>query len=162
MPFQVPQYIDIEDKVVGPLSFRQFIYIAGGAGIAFLAYRFLPGYLSIFVIILAVGLTLALAFYRINNRPFLTMVDYATRHLFKPKLYVWHHRERVQKPKKEDTDTKAQQGIVTSRISESRLKDLSWSLDVEAPDKNNFEVRPLDSGGAFSAVSRPPRPPARG
>ena len=29
MQFQVPQFIETEDKVVGPLTLRQFMYIAG-------------------------------------------------------------------------------------------------------------------------------------
>jgi hypothetical protein len=29
MQFRVPQFIDIEDKLFGPLTFKQFIYLAG-------------------------------------------------------------------------------------------------------------------------------------
>ena len=40
MRFEVPQFVDIEDKIFGPLTFKQFIYIAGGAGVSVVAvYR---------------------------------------------------------------------------------------------------------------------------
>ena len=29
MQFQVPQFIETEDKIVGPFTLRQFIYVAG-------------------------------------------------------------------------------------------------------------------------------------
>ena len=50
MQYQLPQFIDIEDKIVGPLTFKQFIYIAGGAGICFIAYRLLPFWVAVIVI----------------------------------------------------------------------------------------------------------------
>jgi len=155
MPFQVPQYIGIEDKVIGPLSFRQFLYLSGGSGAAFLAYRFLPLYIGIFVIIPCLVLALSLAFYRINNRSFLTMVEHATRYFVKPKLYVWHHRERLEKKKKDKTiDSNA---FVLPHLSESKLKDLSWSLDVVSPTQQEAAglVRTLDG----RVISVPPPPP---
>lgn len=163
MPYQVPQYIDIEDKVVGPLTFRQFIYIAGAAGTAFLAYRFMPFYAAVFVIIPVVVLGLALAFYRINNRSFLTMVDYAVRHFLKPKLFIWHHRERIKKEVKtrklgQEITPPAGAFSLTPRLSDSKLKDLSWSLDVVQPTSQQNGVRTLDG----KVISVPPPPPQEG
>ena len=34
MMFSVPQFIDVEDKIIGPLTLKQFIYLAGGAGLS--------------------------------------------------------------------------------------------------------------------------------
>ena len=47
MQFQVPQFIEVEDKIFGPLTFKQFVYVAGGAGAAYLFWRILPVYLSL-------------------------------------------------------------------------------------------------------------------
>ena len=44
MRFEVPQFIDIEDKIIGPLTWRQFIYLGGGVGgavVIFLTTNFL-------------------------------------------------------------------------------------------------------------------------
>ena len=63
MNFQVPQFIEVEDKVVGPLTFKQFIYLAGGAGLAFVFYAMLGWYLGMVPIILVLAFSFALAFY---------------------------------------------------------------------------------------------------
>ena len=51
MQFQVPQFIEVEDKIVGPLTFKQFIYLAGGGGVIAILYAFLPLF---FVILLGI------------------------------------------------------------------------------------------------------------
>ena len=51
MRFQTPQFIEIEDRIFGPLTLKQFIYLAGSAGLAFLFYRTLPLILAIWLII---------------------------------------------------------------------------------------------------------------
>ena len=39
MQFKVPQFLDIEDKIFGPFTFKEFVYLAGGAGLCFILYR---------------------------------------------------------------------------------------------------------------------------
>ena len=41
MQFKVPQFLDIEDKIFGPFTFREFIYLAGAAGLCFVFYKWL-------------------------------------------------------------------------------------------------------------------------
>jgi len=62
MQFQVPQFIEVEDKIFGPLTFKQFVYMAGGAGLAYLLWRVLPFLLAAPLIMGAIGLGAALAF----------------------------------------------------------------------------------------------------
>ncbi len=79
---EVPQYIDIEDKLFGPLTFKQAIYLAGSGGasiIVFFILDKLPIDLHIIIKLvfaspfLAMGL--ALAFVKINNRPFIFTLE---------------------------------------------------------------------------------------
>ncbi len=79
MQYQVPQFIEIEDKIFGPLTFKQFVYVAGGAGMCFVAYRFIPMPFSMLVILPLGGFSIALAFYKVNNRPFIDAVESAVR-----------------------------------------------------------------------------------
>ena len=95
MRFQVPQFIEIEDKIFGPLTLKQFIYMAGGAGLSFVMYTLLPFYVAIILIILIMGFSATLAFYKINKRfPFVYLVEAATKYFFGPKLYIWKKVER--------------------------------------------------------------------
>ena len=89
MRFEVPQFIDVEDKIIGPLTWKQFIYVAGGGGTLFILYITLPFFL--FVILgIPFGLFAAgLAFYRINNRPLALMLEAIATYFGKSRLYIW-------------------------------------------------------------------------
>ena len=130
MRFQVPQFIEIEDKVVGPLTIKQFMYIAGGAGMAFVAYRFLPLFISIFVIAGVVALALALAFYKINNKPFIDTLEAAFSFYTGEKLYIWNKKDKKIEPKKTSDAAMPSPQVSVPKLSDSKLKELSWSLDV--------------------------------
>ena len=69
--FQIPQFIEMEDKLFGPLTFKQFMYLVGGGGICFILYVWLPLPFIIKIIPIAgvAALALALAFVKYNGRP---------------------------------------------------------------------------------------------
>lgn len=134
MNFQVPQFIEIEDKIFGPLSLKQFLYIVGGAGLSFLFYAYLPIYLAVVPIAIVAGLAILLAFYKYNERPFVVLIEAAIRYLLTNKLYLWRKESKVSakaKATKVEPITVATKEGSTPRLSASRLKDLSWSLDVK-------------------------------
>lgn len=133
MQFQVPQFIDIEDKIFGPFTFKQFIYLAGGAGIAFVIYKILPLFLAILIDIPIIAFSLALAFYRINNKPFIFTVEAYINYFFQTKLYIWK-KEKPQS-KKDSSAVSTSASLPIPKLSDSKLKDLSWSLDVLDPKK---------------------------
>ena len=132
MQFQVPQFIEVEDKIFGPLTFRQFVYLVGGGALCFILYRFLPIYISVFLIIPAAGLSLALAFYQINNKPFIFTLEAAIRYYLGSRLYLWQKRDKL--PQTETAISKNSENdalsVLSPRLSDSKLKDLAWSLDV--------------------------------
>ncbi len=133
MQFQVPQFIDVEDKIFGPFTFKQFIYLVGGAGASFVLYKILPIYLAIPVILPVAGLALALTFYKVNNRPFILILESAFNYYISSKLYVWKQRKAAAKKAAEapkaEADTLSNLAYIP-KLSNSKLKDISWSLDV--------------------------------
>lgn len=144
MRFQVPQFIEVEDKIFGPFSFKQFIYLVGGVGIAYVLYRLLPLFIAILFIVPILGLAGALAFYQVNGKPFIHTLEAAFHYLNKKKLYLWQKSERknITNPdtKKKAATERPYNPITVPRLSESKLKDMSWSLEVESnleKDKTN-------------------------
>ncbi len=93
MRFEVPQFIEIEDKIFGPFTWRQFVYLLGGAGAAFMLYAVLP--FAIFLLAAApiVALAAALAFYQVNNRPFIIVVEACFNYFTGARLYLWQKIE---------------------------------------------------------------------
>ena len=75
MQFKVPQFIDIEDKVFGPLTFKQFAYLAGGAGFGYLSFHFLPTLIALVVGPAFAAFAAALAFMKYNDKPFIHVVE---------------------------------------------------------------------------------------
>ncbi len=128
MRYQVPQFIEIEDKIIGPFTIKQFVYIVGGAGMCFIAYTYLPFYLAILIIAIIAPLSLALAFYKINNKPFIDFLESAFLFYTKQNLYIWKKEDKKILPS-EAKDVSAAQ-VYVPRLSDSRLKELSWSLDI--------------------------------
>lgn len=141
MQFQVPQFIEVEDKIFGPLTFKQFLYLAGGAGLCFILYRLLPWYLAWFLILPTGALALALAFYEINNKPFIFVMEAAFRYYTGQRLYLWQKRKTVDKRKEQKEEVDAL-SVLAPRLSDSKLKDLSWSLDINEKLAKDYKKRP--------------------
>jgi hypothetical protein len=130
MQFRVPQFIDIEDKIFGPFTFKQFVYLAGGAGISYILWRVLPTFLAILVIVPVIALSLALTFYKVNDRPFIDTLQAGVNFLFKNKLYLWKKGKAKTKPKAAPEKPKEEEKPLAPKLTASKLKDLAWSLDV--------------------------------
>lgn len=95
MRFEVPQFIEIEDKIFGPLTWRQFLYLGGGIGMAVVMFFMLP---FIFFAIFGIPLALlagALAFYPINNRPFSYFLEALINYFSGQRLYLWRRQDHT-------------------------------------------------------------------
>ncbi len=129
MQFIVPQFIDIEDKVIGPFTFKQFMYLAGGAGLAFTLYKLLPVFIALPIAIGIVVLAIALTFYKVNGKPFVFTLQAFIFYAFQSKLYIWKKLpEKKEEIKKQEEPVEIKSKL--PRLTESKLGDLSWSLDI--------------------------------
>jgi hypothetical protein len=135
MQFQVPQFIEIEDKIFGPLTIKQFIYITGGAGLAFIVYRllsFVPIIIMIPIAIVIVSFSLAMAFYPVNGKPLINILQSAFGYYLSSKLYLWKKKDKTPERKESgvSSDTNLPP-VYVPKLSQSKLHDLSWSLDIK-------------------------------
>lgn len=93
MRFEVPQFIEVEDKIVGPFTWRQFVYLAGGIGAGIIGYILLPFVLFILVSGPIIALAAVLAFYPVNNRPFSVFLESVARYITSARLYLWKKQD---------------------------------------------------------------------
>lgn len=132
MQFQVPQFIEVEDKIFGPLTLKQFLYLAGGAGAIIALYIYIPyKIIAILLIIPIAAFSLALAFYKINNRPFIDAVQSFFYYSIGDKLYLWKKADKKPVSQLDEQVLQAKSLLSVPKISESKLKDLTWSLDIK-------------------------------
>ncbi|MEX2013873.1 MAG: PrgI family protein [Parcubacteria group bacterium] len=133
MRFQVPQFIEIEDKIFGPLTFKQFIYVAGGAGLAVILFLFLPNFLAIILALPIAIFAAALAFYKVNGKPFVNMVEAFAKYTITSKLYIWKKEEKQVVKSREQVKKPIEQ-VYVPKLSSSKLKELTWNLDIKQSD----------------------------
>jgi hypothetical protein len=129
MQFSVPQFIEVEDKIFGPLTFKQFIFVIGGAGLSYFVYSLLPQKIALIAMLPVIGLSFALAFYKVNDRPFLVVLESAFYYSIRGKLFLWKHREAQEAQVKKDEKLE-QKSVDVPSLSDSKLRDISWSLDI--------------------------------
>lgn len=131
MRFQIPQFIDVEDRILGPFTLKQFIYLAGGASVALVGVTLFGKFWGLVLSSPIVILAVALAFYKVNNRPFINAIESAFKYFAKDKLYIWHKREPEEDKNKESKSETKFSSLVVPNLSKSKLKDMNWELDVK-------------------------------
>ena len=89
MRFEVPQFIEIEDKIFGPFTWKQFVYLMGGAGIAVVLFLTTNFFIFVLIGLPVAGLAFLLAFYPVNNRPFSVFLEAALQYFSTNRLYLW-------------------------------------------------------------------------
>ncbi|KND48541.1 MAG: hypothetical protein AB200_02325 [Parcubacteria bacterium C7867-005] len=137
MRFQVPQFIEIEDKIFGPLTFKQFIYLAGGVGVSVVLFTLLPKFIAILISVPVVVFAVALAFYKVNSKPFVEVVEAFFQYTLGSKLYVWKKEDKQIIRKEVPGQTQTQ--VYVPKLSGSKLKELSFALDVKQNNNQNRE-----------------------
>lgn len=143
MQFRVPQNIDLEDKIVGPLTLIQFIYIISGGLIDYILFQSIGQFLAIYLIIaLPIALlALALAFLKIQDQPLSHFIQAGLLYLRQPKLRFWQrtgifHPVIIESKKPVQKEARP----VMKKIDQSNLERLAYVLDTRpqavAEDKN--------------------------
>ncbi|MFH1088397.1 MAG: PrgI family protein [Patescibacteria group bacterium] len=136
MAVKIPQNIDKEDKLVGPLTLKQFLYVLGGAGVTFVAYQgYVQYYLfahEFFIIaFIASAIALSFAFLKINGLPFITFINNLLAFLFVKRSRMWGKDNTLEKSaplsKKEATPEETTSEIAPTK---SELEKLATVLDA--------------------------------
>lgn len=131
--FVVPQFIDVEDKIIGPVTTRQFVILLTASLIIFIAYKLADTSLFIFLLCIIGGFTLILAFVKINGQPFHYFLLNIFQTLRRPSLRIWDRRysdselKSIQELNKIPT---APEKRVARQITHSRIRQLSLAVNT--------------------------------
>ena len=145
MEYQVPQFIEVENKIVGPLTLAQFIYLAGAGGICVVSFLYLPLIIAVILSAAAVGLAVALSFYKMNGKPFIEILEAGFGYYTGARFFLWRHEDAPtpKKPLPHAEATKAAEGPRrTAPLTHSKLSELAWSLDVQNADLDSRAPSP--------------------
>lgn len=88
--FVVPQFIDVEDKIFGPITTRQFLILLGAGLLIFIAYKFADFALFVTALVIIGGLALVFAFIRVNGQTFHYFLLNIIQTVRRPSLRIWN------------------------------------------------------------------------
>ncbi len=140
MKFKVPQFIERETKIIGSLTFPQFIFVGIGGFLFFILYSFSSEIGTTLFVILSfiIGIfSASFAFLKVEGHPLPALFSSFFTFITTPKTYLWERKEVVSKishkeapePKKEDKNKDPSSNIKI--FKKSHLKDLSSRIEIK-------------------------------
>lgn len=87
--FQVPQFIDQKPKIVGPLTLKQFFYLAGAAALGFASFKIFNFFLFLLIAAILAAFGVALAFVKVNGQEMSKVISSAIKFYLEPRIYTW-------------------------------------------------------------------------
>ncbi|MDO8571865.1 MAG: PrgI family protein [bacterium] len=85
----VPQFIEAEDKIVGPITVRQFVIMFVGAMLVFAEFKTSDLSLFILLALITSSIALTLAFVKVNGQPFHFFLLHVIQTIKRPSIRVW-------------------------------------------------------------------------
>jgi hypothetical protein len=150
MQFQVPQFIETEDHIIGPLTLKQFIYVAIAFGISFGLFFILKPLIWVFIALPLGGFAAAMAFVKIHGRPLPSVVMSMIHFYWNPQQYIWQPEHVAEKPvvaKKEEEEGTSIEKIVAGfalksawRTVQTGSKAPEIKLPAQKPVNERYEV----------------------
>lgn len=159
MQFQVPQFIETEDKIIGPLSLRQFIYIAVGAGISFSLYFAVQVWVFAILSVIFLGASAALAFVQINGQPLVKIIIAAFHFYWSPQTYVWQPNQPTLPKNQETLKGETKEGFSLEKVVAGFALKNAWrylqtgSKAPEEAKEPEVEVKTKETYQAFREIT---------
>jgi len=141
--FTVPQFIDVEDKIIGPITSRQFVIMLGAFLLIAINYKIF--YFSIFLIVSIPELVIALvfSFIKVNSRPFHFFLLNIIQTTKRAGLRIWSNANNYYDS---ELDKQSAVGLAPApsiakarEYQTSRLQELSLIVDTQGAYKGEGE-----------------------
>jgi hypothetical protein len=134
MQFKVPKYLERDPVIVGPLSFKKFIYFAVAGAIAFYLYFIIANQFLLFLVLTTILMTIAglLAFARIEGVPLPDIIVQSLSFIFRSKLYLWKRKKMFRKIEIiKEKKGRSEKETSSLRISpKANVRDLSSKIEM--------------------------------
>lgn len=139
MHANVPQFIDIEDKIAFGLTAKQLLWMAGMGAVLLVIYNFFTREAFYFIGTFVVLIFAALAFWRPQGVSMFSFAGFAVKFALRPRNYVWKRSFSGAKSSfSEKLDLIGKSGAPAGQTppekkkpTESQLKKIAWALDTK-------------------------------
>jgi len=131
MQFNVPQFIDIEDHIVGPLTAKQLGWLAMGGVIVLVLWSLLDFSAFILGAVIVGVLSVLMAFFKPYGLPMFHFVKASLFFIFRPKVYIWKRKAEKIKLAKTTKKINPRNSLKTTPkvVTKSRIENISQILD---------------------------------
>lgn len=137
--FIVPQFIDNENKILGPITVRQFLITLLTVFILFLCYSILKTAYFVVSAIIITPIGGAFAFVKVNGQPFHLFVINVLQTSLRPKIRIWNKE-------KSDAEIKALSAL-------GKIKPITEFVSTTKKRPTNTKLRDLtlivNTGGVY-------------
>ncbi len=136
--FTVPQFIDVESKIIGPITTRQFLIFLGVGIFIALFYKIFDFTLFLVTSIPLFLISTLFAFFKVNGQPFHLFVLNVIQTWRRPGLRVWNN-------KLDPVEVEMQNYVFSEKIPvkefyhRSRLAELSLIVDTAGEYRGAWE-----------------------
>lgn len=139
MQYSVPQFVEIEDKIIAFLTLKQFLILLGGGLVIFLLWSIFGASIIFFLLTLpTIGFFALLAFGKFNGRPLLANAPHLVSFFLKPRVRIFHRISDL----KTLSIVKKQEPVASAALPEqpvsSRLKRLAYLLDQKTAEEERL------------------------
>lgn len=136
MQFEVPQFIEIEDKIFGPLTWKQFLFVGGGSMFAIVIFITTNLFVFMLLGVPALIFSAVLAFYPVNNRPFSLFLEAMMSYYSSAKMYRWHRKQKPIYKYKQDQVSPRTPVSPPTPDAKKNINSLARKLELEAMQRN--------------------------
>jgi len=132
--FVIPQFIDVEDKIIGPITTRQFLILLVGGLLIFLEFKLTDFSLFLLEGLITIVICGSFAFMKMNGMPFHFFVINIIQRFKRPSLRIWHKefnsRELASHRIGQNADLPKMVNKAHVSLSHSRLQELTLVVDT--------------------------------
>ena len=148
--YKIPQNLDIEDKILGPFTLKQFLYMIVGGVVVYVLFNIIgTTNIMLFMVISTpiIAMVLALVFIKINGRPFVDFFFYFIQFIRDPRQKRWIKSTKIKifnvtakMSENENISQKAMARLAKRGIVQSQLTQMATLLDTRGWDQGSVTM----------------------
>jgi len=121
MQFSVPQYIQVKQRIIGPLTLYQFLWLAGGFFLSFLCFLRFKFWLSFPLALIFMSASACFALIEINGQPLLKIFGYFIKYQLNPHIYFWQREKETEEIAIKQTRLELEKGLALKQLAKKLL-----------------------------------------
>jgi len=140
MQYSVPQFLNVEDKIVGPFTGKQVLFLIMGFGVLLIAFTFFNIVFFAVIAIIVIPVTVAFAFWKPKGMTVSRLITNIINFSTTPHLYIWRREPNLimykMTQRKISGDKPAEK-----KVSKRKIRELAWLLDTSTSIDTPFETK---------------------